>query len=254
MSFSRCVVVKVSEYVWERILPYMIKRGGEYWWIATTKNELYKPNSSITHKHVTLHIWWDGCESFSSTPLRSRIKRVRQRVIKNNTLAADIKECSLAFKLLRSRQTKDFLRELVISIKEQTMGYCNVIEELKTYLTTLMQNAHYTPAYIATIIQKVKPIKKSQPTLEVSSLQNESNQPSTSQPEEKSETPITRGAKKILGMQLLKLMGRVSHGVKDMSEDIRSLAQDVGGVNIKLDTILAIYSNPLESKLGSTLF
>jgi hypothetical protein len=126
MDFSRCVVVNVSEYVWERILPYMMKKSDKYYWIATAKNEPYKPNSDIIHKHVTLHIWWDGGKHLSATPLRSRIKRVKQRVDKSDTMAEDVKECSLAFKLSRSRQTKHILNDLVVSIEKHSVGHSNV--------------------------------------------------------------------------------------------------------------------------------
>ena len=59
---------------------------------------------------------------------------------------------------------------------------------------------------------------------------------------------MTRGVKKILGVQMLKLMGRVSHGMKDMSKDMKSLTKDVGVLNSKIDRITAIYGNPIGSK------
>ena len=54
---------------------------------------------------------------------------------------------------------------------------------------------------------------------------------------------MTRGVKKILGVQMLKLMGRVFHRVKDMSEDMKTLTGDVGVLNSKIDRITAIYGN-----------
>ena len=238
--------------MWERILPYMIKKSDKYWWVATMKNEPYKPNSDIIHKHVTLHIWWDDGKNFSATPLRSRIKRVKQKVIKDDKIPEDVKECTLAFKLSRSRQTKHILSDLVASIAKHSMGYSNVPAELKTYLTSLMHNMHYTPPCIATITQqlsaitqKVEATKKGLPD-ESTTSQTSGETPTAGGDREKGASPI--------GIRILKLMGRVCHKVKDMSEDIHSLAQDVAGANTKLDSILEIYSNPYFPPVKKVLF
>ena len=172
---------------------------------------LQPPKTSPTNRivtlytHITLHIWWDGNKNFSATPLRSRIKRVKQRVIKNDTIAEDVKECALSVKLSRDRPTKHILDALVVSIEKHSMGHSNITSELKRYLTSLMQNAYYSAACIATIIQKVNPTKKSQPKVnpppqkELTEQPLETPQPSTSQAEGENQkkTHMTRGVKKL---------------------------------------------------------
>jgi hypothetical protein len=76
MDFPRCFVVNVSEYVWERMLPYMFKKSKKYHWITVTKNEPYKVAT-----HTTLYVWWEGNKDFSATPLRSHMKRVKPRLV-----------------------------------------------------------------------------------------------------------------------------------------------------------------------------
>ena len=226
MDFSRCVVVNVSEYVWERILPYMMRKSKKYCWITTTRNELYKSNSDIMCTYITAYIWWDGNKNFSATPLRSRIKRVKQRIIKNDTIA------TLYFKLSRSRPTKHFLDDLVRS--SGSMGGSNITLELKKYLTSLMHNTFYLATSIVDFIKKVdstqKPCQKetqpkvNPPSQKESTEQSlETPQPSTSQAEgeNQSKTHMTRGVKKLLGMRMLKLLGHVSRRMKDMSVNCR---------------------------------
>jgi hypothetical protein len=237
----------------------MIRKSEKYWWIATIKREPYKRDSEIIHKHITLYIWWDEERNFSATPLRSRIKRVKQRMIKDDKIADDVKECSLAFQLSRSRQTKHILSDLVTSISKHSMAYSNVPPELKTYLRHMMHNMHYTPACIATIVtqlnaitQKVEATKKESPGEPMNTEdddEDEKDEPSEGDKKDKpvtsqgrNGTPLTRGAKRLLGMQMLKMMGRVGHGVKDISTDVQSLIQEVQAVNAKMDAILAIYA------------
>jgi hypothetical protein len=137
------------------------------------------------------------------------------------------------------------------------MGGSNFSKELREYLMALMQNAYYSQVCINKFIQKVNP----PPQSELAEPQNvappqRTPQPSTSQAEEgnQNKTHMTRGVKKILGVQMLKLMGRVSHGMKDMSEDMKTLTKDVGVLNGKIDRITAICDNPLGSKQGVTPF
>ena len=62
-------------------------------------------------------------------------------------------------------------------------------------------------------------------------------QPSTAEEGNQNKTHMTRGVKKILGMQILKSLGRVSRGMKDMSKDMKTLTKDVGVLNSKIDEL-----------------
>ena len=111
-----------------------------------------------------------------------------------------------------------------------------------------MRKAKYTQVCINKFIQKVCPTQSDQKDIPVSEPTEqplETPQPSTSQAEGENEnkTRMTRGAKKILGIQMLKLMGRVFHGIKDMSVDMKTLTKDVGALTDKIDNITAIYGS-----------
>jgi hypothetical protein len=92
-------------------------------------------------------------------------------------------------------------------------------------------------------MQKVEATKKELPN-ESATSQGETS--TAGGDREKEASPI--------GIRILKLMGRVCYKVKDISEDIHSLAQDVAGANTKLDSILEIYSNPYFPPVKKVLF
>ena len=182
MDFSRCVVVNASEYVWERILPYMMKKSERYQWITVTKDEPCKPNTDIIHTHITLHIWWDGNKDFSATPLRSHMKRVKQKIIKNDAKTEDVKECVQSFRVSRSTPTKHILLALNQSAKTYNLGGSNTTQELGEYLAMLMKKAKYTQVCINKFIQKVNPLPQSELTQPVDMPTIPPSVPSQSEP------------------------------------------------------------------------
>jgi hypothetical protein len=112
----------------------MFKKREKYHWITTTKNEPYKVAT-----HTTLYIWWDGNKDFSATPLRSHMKRVKQKIIKNNVKTEGVKKCVQSFKISRSTPTKRILLDLIQTVKTHNVGGSNTTQELGEYLTMLMK-------------------------------------------------------------------------------------------------------------------
>jgi hypothetical protein len=56
----------------------MMKKSERHPWITIkTKNEQEDTG-------INLYIWWQGNKDFSATPLRSHMKRVKQKAFKNN--------------------------------------------------------------------------------------------------------------------------------------------------------------------------
>jgi hypothetical protein len=119
MDFSRCVVVNASEYVWERILPYMMKKSERHPWITIkTKNEQ-------EDTPIIVYIWWEGSKDFSATPLRSHMKRVKQKIIKNNT-----ENTKKSFIVSKSTPTRRIIPTLIRSVEAHSMGGSNFTKEL----------------------------------------------------------------------------------------------------------------------------
>ena len=156
MDFSRCVVVNASEYAWESILPYMLKKSERYHWITVTKNEHYKVDTHIA-THITLYIWWQKNKNFSTTPLRSHMKRVKQKIIRNNAKTEDVKKCVQSFRISRSTPTKRILDALIQSVETHNTCGSNIARELGEYLMALMKKTKYKQVCINRFIQKVNP-------------------------------------------------------------------------------------------------
>ncbi len=115
MDISRCVLITVEEHVWNNTAQYFSKRCLKYNWIVNRPKDLEK-------SEVEVFVWWDGKGVFSATPLRSYLKRLKQ---KNH------KEC---FKISKAVKTKSILKKLVDSTKTHYWDDGFIGKELMEYL------------------------------------------------------------------------------------------------------------------------
>ncbi len=75
MNVSRCVLITTEEHIWVNILPYLFKKREKYNWILNRPKDSEKsPNDK-----VEVFVWWSGDVMFSATPLRSHLKRLKQK-------------------------------------------------------------------------------------------------------------------------------------------------------------------------------
>jgi hypothetical protein len=155
----------------------MMKKSGKYHWITIIKNELYKVAT-----HTTTNFLWDGNKDFSATPLRSHMKRVKQKIIKDNAKTEGVKKCVQSFKISRSTPTKRILLALIQSVKTHDLGGSNTTQELGEYLMVLMKKAKYTQVCINKFIQKVNPLPQSELTQPVDMPTIPPSVPSQSEP------------------------------------------------------------------------
>ncbi len=115
MDISQCVLITAEEHIWKNTVQYFSKRCLKYNWIVNRPKDLGK-------SEVEVFVWWDGKSVFSSTPLRSYLKRLKQ---KNH------KEC---FKISKAVKTRSILRKLVDSTKTHYWDDGFIGKELMEYL------------------------------------------------------------------------------------------------------------------------
>ncbi len=115
MDISQCVLITAEDHIWKNTAQYFSKRCLKYNWIVNRPKDLEKSK-------VEVFVWWDGKGVFSATPLRSYLKRLKQ---KNH------KEC---FKISKAVKTKSILRKLVDSTKTHYWDDGFIGKELMEYL------------------------------------------------------------------------------------------------------------------------
>ena len=136
MDFSRCVVIHIREHVWENILPYLFKKREKYNWIVNKSMDLQKsPDNKIA-----VYIWWDGDKEFSATPLRSHLKRIKQKAVSDvRKVTGYAKKCAECFKISRNIVTKRILQPLMLSADTHEWDGSYISKELSEYLGAVVK-------------------------------------------------------------------------------------------------------------------
>ncbi len=242
MDLSRCVLITTEEHIWVNILPYLLKKREEYNWIL---NRL-KDSEKLPNDKVEVFVWWSEKTMFSATPLRSYLKRLKQKAGVNQNKKR--KEC---FQISKSIKTKSILKKLVQSTRTHYWDDSFVGKELSEYLEAgILRLTRYTITFLS---QKTKAkgqgesVSESEATKqsgmevveqqsEPSALQQNEQQPSTSQQSEpqtstlqvkvendgkqKDSNPVLKLCQNQINGLILKLLSRVSVNVTNMGKDI----------------------------------
>ena len=99
MNISRCVLITTEEHIWENVFPYLFKKREKYNWIVNRLKDSEKsPNDKLE-----VFVWWCGERLFSSTLLRSHLKRLKQK--------DGVKKRKECFKISRRMKTKNILKK-----------------------------------------------------------------------------------------------------------------------------------------------
>jgi hypothetical protein len=86
----------------------MFKKREKYNWITLTTNDTGK----VLNTQSTSYVWWDRDKDLFATPLRSHMKRVKQKTT-DNTKTDGAKKRSQCFKISRTTTTKHILDVLM---------------------------------------------------------------------------------------------------------------------------------------------
>ena len=166
MDLSRCVLITTEEHIWENILPYLFKKREKYNWILNRS----KDSEKFPNDKVEVFVWWSGKAMFSSTLLRSHLKRLKQKDGLNLIGNKKRKEC---FKISKRIKTESILKKLIRSAGTHYFDDSFIGKELSKYLEAGVLR-----------LKKVSESKVTkEPSMEVVEQQSEP-QPSTSQQSE----------------------------------------------------------------------
>ncbi len=273
MDISQCVLITVEEHIWKNTVQYFSKRCLKYNWIVNRPKDLGK-------SEVEVYIWWDGKSVFSATPLRSYLKRLKQ---KNH------KEC---FKISKAVKTKSILRKLVDSTKthywddgfigKELMEYLKVgISELKKKPKAKQQNepqpstSQQSDPHLLKITEKMdteeqEPFRSflsgPYPTTQQSDPQPntlkvaEKTNTGVAEQQNKSGTLMVKADKKrprlsqnqINGL-VLKLLSRTTSNVTSVSKNITGVSAELKGLSEAFHTEM-IKVNSKMDKFGEQLY
>ncbi len=218
MDVLRCVLITADERIWKNTALYLSKRTSEYNWIVNRPKDLEK-------SEIEVFVWWASRVVFSATPLRSYLKRLKQR-----------KEG--CFKISKAVKAKSILKKLINSTKTHYWDDGYVGNELMECLKVRIHEVR-------------KEVTKRQPKevaekMEVTEQESEP-QPSTSQPpkvtaktevtERRSEPEITDVKEQpkrtqVSGGLILKLLLRTASNVSEFGE---TLSEEIAKVNGRMD-------------------
>ena len=254
MDVLRCVLITVDEHIWKNTAQYLSKRTSEYNWVVNRPKDLEK-------SEIEVFVWWASRAVFSATPLRSYLKRLKQ---KNH------KEC---FKISKAVKTRSILKKLINSTKTHYWDNGFVGNELMEYLKVRILELR--ERLKVTEQQDEQQSKEVTEKMEVAKQENEP-QPSTSQPlkvttkteviEQRNKSEIT-GVKKhpklaqVSGGLILKLLSRTTSNVSSISKNITGVSDELkrlseafcaemGKVNSKMDK----FAEQLYHKLYDPMF
>ncbi len=236
----------------------MSKRCSKYNWIVNRPKDSEK-------SEVEVFVWWDGKGVFSATPLRSYLKRLKQ---KNH------KEC---FKISKAVKTKSILRKLVDSTKTHYWDDGFVGKELMEYLKVRILELRKKLKITEKTEQQKEPqsntlkvTEKMEVTEQESGLQSAASQQSDLQPlkvtekmntevvEQQNESDTKVGKKRVrLGQNqinglVLKLLSRTTSNVTNVSKDITDVSGKVERLNEAFCTEMVKVNSKMD-KLAETL-
>ncbi len=232
MNVSRCVLITTEEHIWVNILPYLFKKREKYNWILNRPKDSEKsPNDK-----VEVFVWWSGDVMFSATPLRSHLKRLKQK--------DGVKKREECFKISRRIKTKNILKKLIDSTGTHYWDDSFIGKELSKYLE----------AGVLRLNKASESKVTKEPSMEVVEQQSEP-QPSTSQvkveDDEKQEdnNPRMKLSQSQVNGLILKLLSHVSVSVKSMTKDIAVLTSKMDQVTSKMDKVAETFHHKLYDPL-----
>ena len=171
MDLSRCVLITTEERIWENIFPYLFKKREEYNWILNRP----KDSEKFPNDKVEVFVWWCEKAMFSTTPLRSYLKRLKQKDVSQKDGGSQNKKRKECFEISKTIKTESILKKLIRSTKTHYWDDSFTGKELSEYLETGILR-----------LKKGSESKVTkQPSMEVVEQQSEP-QPSTSQQNEPS--------------------------------------------------------------------
>ncbi len=223
MDLSHCVLITTDEHIWANILPYLFKKREEYNWILNRPKDSKKfPNDKIE-----VFVWWSGKAMFSATPLRSYLKRLKQ---KDGVRNKKRKEC---FEISKRIKTKSILKKLIQSAGTHYWDDSFIGKELSEYLEAgvlrlkKVSESEVTKELSAEVVEQQsepQPSTSQQSEPQPSTSQQSEPQPSTSQvkveDDEKQEDNKLQLSKSQINGLILKLLSHVSVSVTSMTKDI----------------------------------
>ncbi len=219
MDISRCVLITVEEYIWESVFPYLFKKREKYNWIV---HKLKIDTERSPNDKAEVYLWWSGEGLFSSTPLRSHLKRLKQKVGA---------EC---FKISRKMKMKNILKKMVDSAQTHDWDDSSFIcKELSQYLEAGV--LRLKKASKSKVTKKMDgEVTEQQSELQQNVLQQNEPQPSTSQAKDDEKLEDNKQRVRLTQNQInglvLKLLTHTSTSVTDATKDI-------GVVSGKLDIL-----------------
>ncbi len=208
MDVSQCVLITTEEHIWKNTAQYLSKRTSEYNWIVNRPKDLER-------SEIEVFVWWASRAVFSATPLRSYLKRLRQR-----------KEG--CFKISKAVKTRSIVKKLIKSTKTHHWDDGYVGNELMEYLKVRIHEVRKEVA---------KQPKEVAEKMEVTEQESEP-QPSTSQPpkvtEHRSESDVREQPKRtqVSGSPILKLLLRTASNVSELS---KTLSEEIAKINGRMN-------------------
>ena len=262
MDISRCVLITAEERIWVSVFPYLFKKREKYNWIVhRLKDAERSPNDK-----VEVYIWWSGEGLFSSTPLCSHLKRLKQK--------DGVKKRAECFKISRKMKTKNILKKLVDSTQTHDWDDSSFIcKELSEYLEAGV--LRLKKAYESKVTKEMgaevteqqsepQPNTLQQSEPQPNTLQQSEPQPSTSQAkdDEKREDNNQRvrlSQNQINGL-VLKLLTHTSSSVTSVTKDIcvvsgkldrltETFRSEMIKINSKMDKLAEAFNHKLYDPL-----
>ena len=259
MDLSRCVLITTEEQIWVNILPYLLKKREEYNWILNRPKDSEKsPNDK-----VEVFVWWSGKTLFSATPLRSHLKRLKQK--------DGVKKREECFKISKRIKTKSILKKLVQSTETHYWDDSFIGKELSEYLeagvlrlkkaseskvtkepSTEVVEQQSEPQASTSQQSEPQPSTSQQSEPEPNASQQSEPQPSTSQvkvedveKQEDNNMRVKLSQNQVNGL-ILKLLSHVSVSVTSMGKDIAVLSNKMDRVAESMTKNIADLSSKMD--------
>ena len=246
MDVSRCVFITVEQQIWKSVTQYLSKRTSEYNWIVNRPKDSEKPKAEV-------FVWWAGKSTFSATPLRSHLKRLKR------------KSCGVCLGVSKAVKTKSILRKLVGAAKTHYWDDGFVGSELMEYLKVGILELGKKPKVTEkidteTIEQEPPPLPSPVPT---PPLPQQSKAPPSEV--KNSENPDNRQQVKLSQNQanglVLKLLSRtasnvtsISKSVTGVSNELKRLSESFSAEMINVNSKMDKFAEQLYHKLYDPMF
>ncbi len=245
MDISRCVLITVEEHIWESVFPYLFKKREKYNWIV---HKLRIDTERSPNDKAEVYLWWSGEGLFSSTPLRSHLKRLKQKV--------EVGKRAECFRISRKMKTKNILKRLVDSFRTHDWDDSSFIcKELSQYLEAGV--LRLKKASESKVTKKMgAEVTEQQSELQQNVLQQNEPQPSTSlmKDDEKLEDNKQR-----VRLSQNQINGLVPKLLTPTSGSVTDATKDISVVSGKLDRLTETFRtemlnvNSKMDKLAETL-